>query len=104
MRFSIFVSILQSPKTETFKKRKKSRKIVFPESVPSVYFQKGLNPQIVENKEIHRNLYKIVEWNYCGFWLLHVASFIDHKIFWIYKVQYGYSKKWWFSQNYEKWI
>ena len=36
----------------------KSRKIVFPKLVPSVYFQKGLNPQIVENKEIHRNLYK----------------------------------------------
>ena len=28
-----------------------------------------------------------------GFGLLNVASFIDHKIFWIDKVQYGYSKK-----------
>ena len=35
-----------------------ARKIVFPKLVPSVYFQKGLNPQIVETKEIHRNLYK----------------------------------------------
>ena len=56
MRFSIFISILQSPKT-------------------------GLNPQIVENKEIHRNQYKNhrvkLVW---VFGLLHVASFIDHKI------------------------
>ena len=40
------------------KKQKKSRKIVFPKLVTSIYFQKGLNPQIVENKEIHRNLYR----------------------------------------------
>ena len=39
-----------------------------------------------------------------GFGLLHVASYIDRKIICIYKVQYGYSKKWRFSQNYEKWI
>ena len=50
---------------------------------------------------------RIEEWNYCGFGPLHVASFIDHKIIWIYKVQYGYFFiffKWRFSQNYEKWI
>ena len=58
MPFSIYISILHSSsKSETNKKRKKSRKIVFPKLVTSVYFQKGLNPQIVENKEIHRNLY-----------------------------------------------
>ena len=38
--------------------KKKSRKIVFPKLVISVYFKKVLNPQIVENKEIHRNRYK----------------------------------------------
>ena len=59
MRFLIFISILQPPKTETYyKTKKKSMKILFPNLVSSVYFQKGLNPQIVENKEIHRNLYK----------------------------------------------
>ena len=32
--------------------------MVFPKLVTSVCFQIGLNPQIVENKEIHRNPYK----------------------------------------------
>ena len=38
--------------------KKKCRKIVLPKLVTSVCFQKGLNPQIVKNKEIHRNLKK----------------------------------------------
>ena len=58
MRFPIFISILHSPQWNLLKKQKKSRKIVFPILVTSVCYQKGLNPQIVENKEIHRNLYK----------------------------------------------
>ena len=49
---------------------------------------------------MHRNFYKIwkkrkrkkSETN-VGFWLLHVSFFIDHKIIWIYKVQYAYFKK-----------
>ena len=63
MRFSIFIPIVHSPKTKTYLKNeknlgKKSIKIVFPKLVTLVYFQKGLNPQIVENKEIHSHRYK----------------------------------------------
>ena len=81
MWFSIFISILQN--------EKKYRKIVFPKLVPSVYFQKGLNPQIVENKEIHRNLYKNRRMKLLWVLGFHVVSFIDHKIIWIHKVQYS---------------
>ena len=49
--------------TNKQKQKKKSRKIVFPKLVTSVYFQKGLNPQIVENKETQRNLCKNKEWS-----------------------------------------
>ena len=46
------------------KNKTKFRKIVFPKLVTSYYFQKGLNPQIVENREIHKNLCKKnMEWN-----------------------------------------
>ena len=45
------------------KRNEKSRKIVFPKLVTSGYFQKGLNPPIVENKEMHRNLYKSKQTN-----------------------------------------
>ena len=68
-------------------------KIVFPKLASSVCFQKGLNPQIMDNKQIHRHPYKtcwVTEAN-VGFGLLHVASFIDHKIIWIDKLQYNYS-------------
>ena len=37
----------------------KARKIVFAKLVTLDYFQKGLNLQIVDNKEIHRNLYRV---------------------------------------------
>ena len=73
MQFPIFISILHSP-SATYKKQKKRKEnktkqkqkqtnkkveeIVFPKLVTLVCFQKGLNPQIIENKEMYRNLYK----------------------------------------------
>ena len=45
-------------KTKTNKQTKNFRKILFPKLITSVSFQKDLNPQTVENKEIGRNLYK----------------------------------------------
>ena len=49
LKFVIFQKLV---KIEIF--NKKQKKI----GHFTVYFQKSLNPQIVENKEIHRNLYK----------------------------------------------
>ena len=59
MQFSIFISILHSIRLRLSKTRKKSRKIVIPKLVTTVSFQKGLNHQIGECKEIHKNRYKI---------------------------------------------
>ena len=39
--------------------KKNCRNIFFPKLVTTVSFQKGLNPQIGENKEIHKDHYKI---------------------------------------------
>ena len=42
---------------------------------------------------VNTRLQNSVTNNNMGFELLRVASFIGHKIIWIYKVQYGYLKK-----------
>ena len=91
MQFLIFISILHSPLTETY--WKKSRKIGFPKLVTSVYFQKGLNPQIVENREIHRNLYKNRRVKLMRVFGFYVASYTGNKIIWVYKTQNDYSNK-----------
>ena len=94
---SILISIVMilhsSIRVKLAKTRKKVYENSFPKLASSVCFQKGLNPHIMDNKEIHRNLYKacwMTETN-VGFGLLHVAPFIDHKIIWIDKLQSGYS-------------
>ena len=69
--FSLDSNLMKNKQT-----KKKSRKIVSPKLVTSLYFQKGLNPQIVENKEIQRNKYKNCRvklmWVF-GFYMWHLS-------------------------------